>query len=224
MNRLWSDVLRFAVFKSLAIELGGVLARYGGWGLFAMSFLDSSFVPFPLFNDLALILLAGQHPGRAFFYAVQSTAGSVLGTYLIYGLARGGARFLWRRSTPRAVARAERWLKVNDFVALFVASLLPPPAPMKVFVLAAGLLRVNALHFGVAMLVGRGLRFGADAWLGAWYGARAEAYLRRNAGWASLVAAILVVCGALAYRWWAQRRAGRDDSPPRPRTERPGPA
>jgi membrane protein YqaA with SNARE-associated domain len=215
------------VLKSLGIELGRVLARYGGWGLFAMSFLDSSFVPFPLFNDLALILLAGQQPRRAFFYAVQSTAGSVLGTYLIYGLARGGARFLWLRRTPNAVARAERWLKMNDFVALLVASLLPPPSPMKVFVLAAGLLRVNALHFGVAMLVGRGLRFGADAWLGASYGGRAEAYFRsrsRGMGWALFVAAVMIVSGVLAYRWWARRRTGRGDSPTRSRTERPGPA
>jgi membrane protein YqaA with SNARE-associated domain len=215
------------MLKSLGIELGRALARYGGWGLFAMSFLDSSFVPLPLFNDLALILLAGQHPRRAFFYAVQSTAGSVLGNYAIYGLVRAGARFLWRRRTPNAVARAERWLKMNDFVALLVASLLPPPSPMKVFVLAAGLLRVNALHFGAAMLVGRGLRFGADAWLGARYGGQAEAYFRsrsRGMGWASLVAAVMIVSGVLAYRWWARRRTGRGDSPTRSRPERPGPA
>jgi membrane protein YqaA with SNARE-associated domain len=217
-------VLRLAVLKSLGIELGRVLARYGGWGLFAMSFLDSSFVPFPLFNDLALILLAGQHPSRAFFYAVQSTAGSVLGNYTIYGLVRAGARFFWRRSTPQAVARAERWLKRNDFVAILVASLLPPPLPTKGFVLAAGLLRVDALHFGAAMLLGRGLRFGADAWLGALYGSRAEAYLRQNASWASFVAAVMIVSGVLAYRWWARRRTGRGDSPTRSRTERPGPA
>lgn len=195
--------------KSLAGSLGRALILHGGWGLFTISFLDSSFVPFPLFNDLALMLLASQHPARAILYAFQSTAGSVLGAYVIYGIARRGRKFLWRKATPQAVARAERWLARNDFVALLVASLLPPPAPLKVFVVTAGVLQMNVLHFGAAMLVGRSVRFGAVAWLGAHYGARAEPYLRRNLGWASLVAVLLVVGLTLLYRYWGRPRAGR---------------
>lgn len=198
-----------SAFKSLATKLGGALALYGGWGLFAMSFLDSSFVPLPVFNDLALMVMAGQHPRRAVLYALLSTAGSVLGIFAIFGLARGGARFLWRKSTPGAVARAERWLKQNDFVALLVASLLPPPAPMKVIVLTAGVLQVDALRFGAAMLVGRGLRFGVEAWLGARYGGRAEAYLQQNLGWVSWLAVILILGVVVLYRRLAWRRPGR---------------
>jgi membrane protein YqaA with SNARE-associated domain len=197
-----------STFKSLATKLGRVLALYGGWGLFTMSFLDSSFVPLPVFNDLALMLLAAQHPRRAFLYALLSTAGSVLGTFALYGLARGGG-LLWRESTSHAVARSKRWLKQNDFVALLVASLLPPPAPMKVIVLTAGVLRVNALRFGAAMLVGRGLRFGTEAWLGARYGCRAEGYLRQNLGWVSWLAVILIVGIVVLYRWLSGRRPGR---------------
>jgi len=89
-------------------------------------------------------------------------------------------------------------------VAVLVASILPPPAPYKVFVLTAGLLRVNALNFGLALLVGRGLRFAADAWLGARYGLQAEDYLRHNLGWASLAAVIVIVGLALLQRWWTK--------------------
>lgn len=181
-----------------------------------MSFLDSSFIPFPVVNDLALILLASRRPSRALFYALQSTLGSVLGAYLLYGIARSGGQLLWRKSKPRAVACAERWLHRNDFVALLVACLLPPPAPLKVFVLTAGILRVNAVHFGAALLVGRSLRFGADAWLGARYGARAEAYLKQDLGWASLVAAGLVVGLTLLWRRWAGRKASLGASGPPP--------
>lgn len=46
------------MLKSLSAKLGHFLLLYGGWGLFAMSFLDSSLVPFPGVNDLALILMA----------------------------------------------------------------------------------------------------------------------------------------------------------------------
>ena len=192
-------------FRTLAMKLGHVLAVYGVWGLFSISFLDSSFVPLPVFNDLALILLASQHPSRAPIYALGSTAGSVLGCYLLFAISRRGGKYLWRKATPRAVARAVHWLERNDFVALLVASLLPPPAPLKLFVLTAGVLQVNPLHFVAARLIGRGLRFAADAWLGARYGAQAEAYLKANMGWASLAAVALVVGITLAYREWRRR-------------------
>jgi uncharacterized membrane protein YdjX (TVP38/TMEM64 family) len=131
--------------------------------------------------------------------------GSVCGAYLLYGIARGGGKFFFRKTTPHAVTHAHRWLERNEFVAVLVASILPPPAPYKVFVLTAGLLRVNAVRFGLALLVGRGLRFAADAWLGARYGVQAEDYLRHNLGWASLAAATVIVGLALLQRWWSRK-------------------
>lgn len=194
------------LLQSLSAKLGHVLLLYGGWGLLVMSFLDASFVPFPLVNDLALLVMASQRPARAFFYALQSTTGSVVGLYVLYALARRGRKFLWRETVPASVLRAQHWLERNDFVALLVASLLPPPAPFKVFVLTAGLLRVDAVHFVAATIIGRGLRFAAIAWLGAHYGPTAEQYLRHNLAWASLAAAALVIAAALIYRLQLRRR------------------
>ncbi len=203
--------------KTLTLKLGHILTLYGGWGLFAISFLDSSFIPFPLVNDLVLIVLASQHPSRAWIYAAQSAAGSVVGSFVFYGLARGGAKFLWRKSTPESVARVRRWLERNDFVTLLVACLLPPPTPFKLVVLSAGILRVDPVRFGAALLVGRCLRFGADAWLGVHYGPQAEAYLKHNFVWASLVAAAAIVLATLLYRWLRRRRAPPSgDSAPSP--------
>ena len=122
-----------AFLKSLIVKLGQVLALYGGWGLLGISFLDSSFVPLPSANDLLLMHLSSQHPKRALLYALASTVGSVLGAYVIYGLARGGARFLWRWQSSAVMTRAHAWLERNEFVSILVMSLLPPPAPFKVF-------------------------------------------------------------------------------------------
>ena len=75
-----------------------------------MSFLDSSFIPFPGVNDLALIMLASQHPARAPFYALMSTVGSVLGCYVIYGIALGGEKLAeGRRPRLRNAARVAGW-------------------------------------------------------------------------------------------------------------------
>jgi membrane protein YqaA with SNARE-associated domain len=199
-------------FKSLSSRLGHVLALYGG-GLFIVSFLDSSFIPFPGINDLALIVLASQYPARAPFYTLMSTVGSLLGCYFMYGIARGGGRLAGGRSASTKGYRARRWLERNDFVAMLVASLLPPPAPLKVFVIGAGALRMHALRFGTALLVGRSLRFAAEAWLGTHYGAHAEAYLKKNLTWASLVTILIVLGLTFLSRWWKGRRvAAPDDS------------
>mgnify|MGYP001606509905 CR=1 FL=1 len=203
-----------AFLKSLVATLGQFLALYGGWGLLGISFLDSSFVPLPGLNDLLLLHLSSRQPDRAFVYALASTFGSVAGAYVMYGMARGGAQFLWRPSSP-AFQRVRHWLGRNDFASVLVVSLLPPPTPFKIFLLAAGTLRVNAVRFGVALLAGRGLRFGAAAFLGAHYGAQAEGYLKENLVGVSLLAALLVVLWTVLYRRLATHdipMASKDDS------------
>ena len=198
--------------KSLVAKLGQLLALYGGWGLLGISFLDSSLVPLPGANDLLLLHLSSQNPGRAVFYALASTLGSIGGSFVMYGLARAGVGYALRRRASPAFERAQGWLKQNDFASVLVASLLPPPAPFKIFLLAAGALRTNALRFGLALAVGRGLRFGVAAYLGARYGAQAEAYLKANIVWVSLLAVFFVIMWTAIYRRLAARPC--TESPP----------
>jgi len=188
--------------KGVSEKLGKILVAYGGPGLFAISFLDSSFLSFPGINDALLIYLSSLHPYRAPLYAVLSAAGSVLGAFVMYWLVRSGRRLLGREKfSPRKRERARAWLNRNGFLAVLVMSLLPPPAPFKLFILSAGALRLNVVHFVVGLIVGRLLRFGAVAYLGARYGKQAEAYLRDNFGWVSLVIVGVVVLG-----YWVVRR------------------
>ncbi len=203
---------RLPFLKSLPAKLGHLLVLYGGWGLFAISFLDSSILSFPLVNDLLLIDLSSRHPDRMLVYVLQCTAGSVLGAYVIYGIARGGGEFLWRRSSSGKMSRARRWVERNDFVAILVASLLPPPTPFKIFPITAGLLRANPGRFGAALLVGRSLRFAGEGLMAVRYGARAEAYLKKHIVWISLVTVALIVGITLVYRQF-RSRAG-DEPPP----------
>lgn len=191
---------------SLSAKLGQLLVLYGGWGLFAISFLDSSFLSFPLINDLLLIHLSSRRPDLMLIYALMSTAGSLAGAYVTYWIAGRAGGFFMRRISGRKMASARRWLDRNDFVSVLVASLLPPPAPFKVFLITAGLVRVNALRFGTALLVGRGARFLAVGFLGARYGAQAETYLKQNLGWVSLGVIGLVLVITLASRRLAARR------------------
>ena len=74
---------------------------------------------------------------------------------------------------------------------------------------------MDALRFGLALLVGRGLRFGALALLGARYGAQAEAYVKENLAWVSVLAALLVVVWTVIYRRLIARpaAAASEDAP-----------
>ena len=199
--------------KTFAAKLEQLLAAYGTWGILGTSFLDSTFVPMPGFNDLLLLHLSSRRPALALVYALLCTLGSLLGCYVVYGLGRGGGS-LFRRSravransveVPAASTRPTastvlRWLERNDFVSVLVMSLLPPPAPFKAFVFTAGALRMNPLRFGAALVIGRGFRFVAEAWLGARYGAQAEAYIQHHVGRVSLGLAVAVILGTLVYR------------------------
>ena len=192
------------MLNSWSTKLGYMLVVYGGWGLLGISFLDSSLIPFPVLNDLALIVMASRRPAWWPMYAMASTIGSVLGIGLLYLIARGGGNYFWRKTKPQALTQAQRWLNRHEFVTILVACLLPPPAPLKAFILAAGILRANTVQFMLALMVGRGLRFGADAWLGARYGVRAQDYVRHNLAWTSVALVTVIVGLALLHRWWTR--------------------
>lgn len=181
-------------------SLGRLLSHYGGWGLFAISFLDSSFLAFPFINDLLLIKLASVHPHKVILYTLQCTVGSVLGAYTIYLITRQGSKFFTRKTSSSKKTRARRWMERNDFLSILVASLLPPPAPFKVFAIIAGGLRISAVRFLMALVVGRGIRFAFESWLGVYYGAAAQEYLKNNFAMLCLIVIVIVVVGAFFYR------------------------
>jgi membrane protein YqaA with SNARE-associated domain len=204
----------------VSAALGKFLAHFGGLGLFAISFLDASVLGLPLINDLLLIHLSGQHPAWTLLYVFESTSGSMLGSYVLYTFARAGRRALWRRSSKKARAaqasedglgrpskpnRVQQWIERNDFAAIIVGSLLPPPAPFKAFPVAAGAIRMDAKRFILALLVGRGLRFGLEGSVGALYGAQAERYLTAHLALVSWLSIAVLVVTMVGYRLSADR-------------------
>ncbi|HEY6292728.1 MAG TPA: VTT domain-containing protein [Terriglobia bacterium] len=187
--------------QAFSVHLGHVLAQYGAWGLFLINVLDSSILAFPLINDLLLIHMASRHPNLGPLYAVYCTAGSVAGSFAIYGLGRQGKRLFSRNGEMREAGRARRWLNRNDFVTVLVASLLPPPTPFKVVPVVAGALSMNPLRLATALILGRGLRFALEAWVGMRYGAEAERFLKYHLTFLSFTTAASVILLLVIYRY-----------------------
>lgn len=197
--------------KLLISGLGYLLSRYGGWGLFTISYLDSSFLAFPVINDLLLINLASKHPQKAIFYTLQCTLGSLLGALTLYYITRKGRNMFSPRTPQGEKTRVRHWIEQNDFISLLIASLLPPPTPFKVFAIMSGAMQIRVTRFVFALLIGRGIRFALEAWVGVFYGAAAQAYLRRNIFWLSVGVIVVAIGAAVVYRYF-KKRLGAPDS------------
>ena len=180
----------------------------GGPGLFLVAFLDSSFVSLPQINDVLVVLMVTSHKDWMLFYAAMATLGSVAGCYAIYYLAeRGGEAFLRKRLKPGAVERTLAIYKRHGLLALIIPALLPPPAPFKLFVLAAGFAGVRRWQFITAVAVARGARYLALGVLAVNYGDAALELMRTQGRAVALwmVGAIVLVILA----WWIWQRRQR---------------
>jgi membrane protein YqaA with SNARE-associated domain len=182
-------------------------AAIGGPGLFIIAFLDSSFLSFPQVNDLLVISMVVQYPYWMVYYAAMATAGSVAGCLAIYYVARkGGDALVRRRFKGRILERAHRLVERYGVLTLLVPSILPPPAPFKIFVLLAGASRMRVGPFAAAIAVGRGIRYFGIGLLTVWYGQRAIRFLEENGRIAALAIAGAVVVLGTAYLLWNRFR------------------
>lgn len=189
-----------AAVQSFALTLGAP-------GLFLVALLDSSLLSLPQVPDLLLIWMVTKHPSLWLLYAAMATLGSVVGCVGMYLLARkGGERVLRKMVSAERMARGRATFQKWGLLAVLVPSLLPPPAPFKVFVLLAGVVQIPLWQFIAAISLGRGVRFVAEALLARWYGQQAITFLDENLRPVSLGLAAVLVVGALLWVLIRQRR------------------
>jgi membrane protein DedA with SNARE-associated domain len=60
--------------------------------------------------------------------------------------------------------------------------------------------------FVAAVAIGRGLRYGGEAWLAYKYGEQAKTFITENAPLVGLVLATLLVAGTLGFVVWRRRQ------------------
>jgi membrane protein YqaA with SNARE-associated domain len=170
----------------------------GGPGLILLGLLDSSVIPVPGSMDAMTIVLSAHQRTWWPYYAVMATAGSVVGAYLTYRLARNRGEKalndrLSKRNAKTVVRTFERW----GFGAIALPALLPPPMPMVPFVIAAGALQYSPRKFLVAMSLGRLARYCILAYLGAVYGRKIFAVVLAHGEVALLVTIGVCVAGTI---------------------------
>jgi membrane protein YqaA with SNARE-associated domain len=134
------------------------LAKLGFWGVGVISVIDASSVPVPM--DLILAGYVWANKGHFWVYCLMAAAGSAVGGLLPYGLGRaGGELFLLKRVNRERFEAMRRRFERQEFLAVLVPSMLPPPTPWKAFVFAAGVFEMRILPFMLAVFLGRLVRW-----------------------------------------------------------------
>jgi len=95
----------------------------------------------------------------------------------LYLLAKKGGEAFFHRHAGGKAEKIRNWVEQNGFLSIFIPSILPPPLPFKAFVLAEGVFQVPLRTFVTAVLLGRGLRYGAEGILAVVYGDAALDFL-----------------------------------------------
>jgi len=134
------------------------LAKFGFWGMGALALLDSSTIPIPM--DALLAFSVWNDKSRFWLYILMASIGSAIGGLLPYGLGRaGGELFLLKRVNRERYERMRTRFERQEFLAMMIPSMLPPPTPWKAFVFAAGVFEMRIIPFLLAVFCGRMVRW-----------------------------------------------------------------
>ncbi len=185
-----------------------IFRHFGALGLFSLAILDSS--PLPTFGgpDILIAILAATHRDPWYEYAAATTAGSVIGAFLTFRLARGaGSAYLKTKfAKGRALAPLRLFEKWGTGI-LVASTAIPFPLPTSVFFAAAGASSYRTDQFIVVVAVCRAVRYAAIAIVADRYGRHFVRVLRHPTQyWGWFVLSIAAIAALIAVWILINRR------------------
>jgi len=146
--------------------------------------------------DALIVLIAVTNRAQAYLAASAAIAGSLIGSLILFLIARKGGEEYHRRhtSSPRG-AKLRAWFHEYGLLTVFVPAFVPIiPLPLKIFIISAGALEESPVTFSIVLLAARIPRYLSLAWLGSRLGADTIPYLRHHIwGLVFLAAALFVL-------------------------------
>ena len=191
-------------------KMGEWLAQYtadfGPWGTFFVSLSDSAFIPMPQGVDTLLVAQAIAAPDVTYFAATLAVLGSLLGSLILYALARrGGRMMLEKKISNKGFEHMRNQIEKWDALVLLFPTMIPLPLPMKLFVIAAGVFQMSVARFCAVLVFARTVRYFGIAYLALRYGDEAMTMLMENAWIGVLILLGIAVLFVVVQRWSNRR-------------------
>jgi membrane protein YqaA with SNARE-associated domain len=172
----------------------------GAVGLFFLAILDSS--PIPTFGgaDILTAILAASHRPLWYEFGASATAGSVLGAYLTFRLARkAGSSYLDTKFKKSRMSKFLKFFKKWGTGTLFASAAIPVPSPTSMFFAAAGASDYPQGRFLAIVALARGMRYFGIAFIAGHYGRHFLAVLRHPMQhWGWLLSFAGITCALIA--------------------------
>ena len=147
-----------------------VLKPFGAWGILVLAMVDSAAIPLPFLDPLIVTYGAANH-ARFVLYCLLAALGSAIGSLLPYAIGRaGGELFLLKRINRERYEKIRDRFEKQEFLAIMLPAMCPPPMPVKLFELAAGVFEMRVVSYFLAITAGKFVRFMVESILVILYG------------------------------------------------------
>lgn len=147
-----------------------MLKPLGVWGILGLAVIDSSTIPLPFLDPLIVSYGVADH-AKCVLYCLMAAVGSAVGSLLPYYLGRaGGELFLLKRINRERYEKLRDRFEKQEFLAIMLPAMCPPPMPVKLFELAAGVFEMRVLSYFLAITAGKFIRFLIESLLVILYG------------------------------------------------------
>jgi membrane protein YqaA with SNARE-associated domain len=198
------------LFDKYKIWLLALLKPLGVWGLGGLAMVDAAAIPVPM--DLIIATYVWADKKHFYFYVLMAAAGSAIGGLVPFLLGRaGGEIFLMKRIDRERYEQMRNRFEKQEFLAMMIPSILPPPTPWKLFVFAAGVFEMKVSAFLLSVFTGRVIRCTITAVLTIKYGPQivhvAEELATKHR--VALLGGLGVLFAGLMYWVWRKLRAWR---------------
>ena len=136
------------------------LKPLGIWGLGGLALIDSALVPLPTSMDGAVIGYVAVDHSKFLLYCLMAAAASAIGSLVPYYVGRaGGELFLLKRINRQRYERMRDRFENQEFLAIMIPAMMPPPMPIKLFEFGAGVFEMRPVRFALAIFTGKLIQF-----------------------------------------------------------------
>ncbi|HZY62135.1 MAG TPA: VTT domain-containing protein [Edaphobacter sp.] len=151
-----------ALFHKLNATMLALLKPLGIWGLGTLALIDTSSVAMPI--DALLIDYVAQDHDKFLIYCLVAAVGSAIGSLVPYYVGRaGGELFLLKRINRQRYEKLRDRFERQEFLAIMIPAMMPPPMPVKLIEFAAGVFEMKPVWYFSAVCLGKFLRFLLEA-------------------------------------------------------------